>query len=72
MVRATYYDALARCYKIRPDVPINQVQRLGRLETLEDKIWIILTGYKNGMQNAESALKDITDAIKEGTDEGSY
>lgn len=72
MVRATYYDALARCYKIRPDVPINQVQRLGRLETLEDKIWIILTGYKNGMQNAESALKDITDAIKEGNDEGSY
>ena len=72
MVRATYYDALARCYKIRPDVPINQVQRLGRLETVEEKVWMNLMRYKNGLTDAESTLKDITEVIKEGTDEGSY
>ena len=72
MVRATYYDVLARCYKIRPDVPINQVQRLGRLETVEEKVWMNLMRYKNGMADAESTLKDIAEVIKEGTDEGSY
>ena len=65
MVRATYYDVLARCYKIRPDVPINQVQRLGRLEDIEDKVWIILTGYRNGMTDAVTTLNDISGAIKE-------
>ena len=68
MVRATYYDALAKCYKIRPDVPINQVQRLGRLETVEEKIWMNLMRYKNGLTDAESTLKDITEVMKEGTD----
>ena len=68
MVRATYYDALARCYKIRPDVPINQVQRLGRLEDMEEKVWMNLMRYKNGLTDAESTLKDITEVIKEGTD----
>ncbi len=72
MVRATYYDVLARCYKIRPDVPINQVQRLGRLETVEEKVWMNLMRYKNGMADAERTLKDITEVMKEGTDEGSY
>lgn len=72
MVRATYYDALARCYKIRPDVPINQVQRLGRLETVEEKVWMNLMRYKNGLTDAENTLKDITEVIKEGTDEGGY
>lgn len=65
MVRATYYDALARCYKIRPDVPINQVQRLGRLEDIEDKVWIILTGYRNGITDAVTTLNDISEAVKE-------
>ena len=65
MVRATYYDALAKCYKIRPDVPINQVQRLGRLEDIEDKVWIILTGYRNGMTDAVTTLNDMSDAVTE-------
>lgn len=33
MDRVTYYDMLAGCYKLKPDVSTNIIQRLGRLES---------------------------------------
>jgi len=41
---------------------------LGRLEDIEDKIWIILTGYRNGMADAVTTLNDISEAMKEVED----
>jgi hypothetical protein len=38
---------------------------LGRLEDIEDKVWIILTGYRNGMTDAVTTLNDISEAVKE-------
>jgi hypothetical protein len=37
---------------------------LGRLEDIEDKVWIILTGYRNGMTDAVTTLNDISEAMK--------
>lgn len=32
MDKLTYYDELAGCYKIKPDIPSNVIQQLGKLE----------------------------------------
>jgi hypothetical protein len=41
---------------------------LGRLEDIEDKIWIILTKYRNGMADAVTTLNNISEAMKEVED----
>ena len=65
MIRATYYDTLAGCYKIRPDVQINQVQKLGRLEDMEEKLYVIAVSYKNGIKDAKIAITEILEALGE-------
>ena len=52
MKRATYYDGLAGCYKIKGDVKVNNVQRLGKLEDIAETIESIRSAYNN---------KDLTD-----------
>lgn len=31
-MRVTYYDYIARCYKLKDDVSVNIIQRMGKIE----------------------------------------
>ncbi len=31
-MRVTYYDHIARCYKLKDDVSVNIIQRMGKIE----------------------------------------
>lgn len=46
MQRLTYHDDLAECYKIRPDIHTNVIQRLGALETLYEELIRVINKYE--------------------------
>ena len=52
-MRVTYYDHIARCYKLKDDVSVNIIQRMGKIEdAIEDlaKIDLPFTDYTSDWQ----------------------
>jgi hypothetical protein len=65
MDRVTYYDMLAGCYKLKPDVSTNIIQRLGRLESDFDKLNKLLEEYEQDKINGTEAWGHVITTILE-------
>lgn len=63
--RVTYYDELAGCYKLKPEVKPNVIQRLGRLETDFDNLYQILEEYNRDKISDSEAWSHVLTTLTE-------
>jgi hypothetical protein len=65
MSRLTIYDPLARCYKMKPDAVGNAIQTLGKHEDVIEEINTQLHNYDYDCTDADNALDEISELLKE-------
>lgn len=67
MSRLTIYDPLARCYKMKPDAvgKFNAIQTLGMHEDVIEEINTQIHDYDYDRKDADNALDEISELLKE-------